>query len=422
MNFLSGYGSGSDDEDKHSAPINDHFSRKIDRDGFVSISIASQEQTNKDDFPKKKKIELLSFLPANIQAALQGNTMYDSDSDSDNAKGPSLKCPLVHKNDSKGSCNLVQSALLTMLPKASNDGAIDTSAHVNSTSCRISTEKKQSRQIANEINEPKIIPNSKFAMPLNPGKQETYFVGKTQVEKPRVSIKSSSTYESLVYVPQNCANPNQGAELSPGDHRIPLFTYAETPCSSVSSRSAALVVYPPARTFGRKEDRALLSNVVQCDGREAYDQMQQASKHEQHGEQFLKDSSGPESNYYHFDDAGDNSSAGSNRKRNRQMEAELLNGNINVVDKSNCAATGPMEWDQKKYVEKQKFEQQVNNAYNFGGTNGSTKLIAQPSRVQNKKHQINSLAMAAANVEMEMFDARGVRNKTKAETQAKYGW
>jgi hypothetical protein len=30
--------------------------------------------------------------------------------------------------------------------------------------------------------------------------------------------------------------------------------------------------------------------------------------------------------------------------------------------------------------------------------------------------------MAAANVELEMMEAKGARNKTKAETQAKYGW
>jgi Mitotic checkpoint regulator, MAD2B-interacting len=104
----------------------------------------------------------------------------------------------------------------------------------------------------------------------------------------------------------------------------------------------------------------------------------------------------------------------SGRKRDRNIEAELLIGNIDVVTSSFVA--GPAAWDRLKYAEKQKLEEQVNKTYKIG------EKIAQPSRLQNKKHQINSLAQAAANVELEMFDAKGARNKSKAETQAKYGW
>ena len=73
-------------------------------------------------------------------------------------------------------------------------------------------------------------------------------------------------------------------------------------------------------------------------------------------------------------------------------------------------------------MEKRKYEEEIGAVYKFGGTGGALKAIAQPNRLQNKKHQINSLAMAAANAEIEMYDSRGTRNKTKAETQAKYGW
>jgi hypothetical protein len=49
-------------------------------------------------------------------------------------------------------------------------------------------------------------------------------------------------------------------------------------------------------------------------------------------------------------------------------------------------------------------------------------LIAAPTKTQNKKHQINSLAMSAASVELELMEARGARSKSKSETQSKYGW
>ena len=58
----------------------------------------------------------------------------------------------------------------------------------------------------------------------------------------------------------------------------------------------------------------------------------------------------------------------------------------------------------------------MNKTYRIGDK------VAQPTRMQKTKHQINSLAAAAAQSELEMYEARGHRNKTRAETQAKYGW
>ena len=59
--------------------------------------------------------------------------------------------------------------------------------------------------------------------------------------------------------------------------------------------------------------------------------------------------------------------------------------------------------------------------FNFGQGAGENQ-IAQPSRVQNKKHQINSLVLSAAQMELDLMDARATRLRSKAETQAKYGW
>jgi hypothetical protein len=53
----------------------------------------------------------------------------------------------------------------------------------------------------------------------------------------------------------------------------------------------------------------------------------------------------------------------------------------------------------------------------FTGGGGKDKMLLQPSRVQNKRHHINSLAMRAAETEIALLDAKGNRGKTKAETQ-----
>ena len=53
---------------------------------------------------------------------------------------------------------------------------------------------------------------------------------------------------------------------------------------------------------------------------------------------------------------------------------------------------------------------------------GETSTVYKPTKVQKRKHQINSLAHAAVERELELMEAKGNALKTKAQTQAKYGW
>jgi proline-rich protein PRCC len=53
---------------------------------------------------------------------------------------------------------------------------------------------------------------------------------------------------------------------------------------------------------------------------------------------------------------------------------------------------------------------------------GESATTFNPSKVQKRKHQINSLAVSAAERELELMEARGNSMKTKSQTQAKYGW
>ena len=67
-------------------------------------------------------------------------------------------------------------------------------------------------------------------------------------------------------------------------------------------------------------------------------------------------------------------------------------------------------------------------ATNVGGEfynprTGTTSASAHgPTKLQRRKHQINSLATAAAERELELMDKKGQSLRTKAQTQAKYGW
>ena len=53
---------------------------------------------------------------------------------------------------------------------------------------------------------------------------------------------------------------------------------------------------------------------------------------------------------------------------------------------------------------------------------GQTTTTTRATKTQKRKHQINSLAIAAAERELELMEKRGRATKTKAETNAKYGW
>ena len=111
------------------------------------------------------------------------------------------------------------------------------------------------------------------------------------------------------------------------------------------------------------------------------------------------------------------------RKRDRIIEQELMQGNLSVVDTAKIVEIEASQepWDSSKYGEQQKREMQLQSVFNFG-QKGGEKLISQPTKVQSRKHQINSLALHAAEMELELMEARGARSKTKSETQAKYGW
>ena len=53
---------------------------------------------------------------------------------------------------------------------------------------------------------------------------------------------------------------------------------------------------------------------------------------------------------------------------------------------------------------------------------GGLETTFKANKMQKRKHQINSLAAEAAERSVEFAQRRGSNFKTKAETQAKYGW
>jgi hypothetical protein len=110
------------------------------------------------------------------------------------------------------------------------------------------------------------------------------------------------------------------------------------------------------------------------------------------------------------------------RKREREIEQSLMSGDTSIITEdniniANVQSVGPQTWDAMGYANKQEREAHIISTYTNGGQMGT-----QPNRLQNKRHQLSSLALKAAQTEISLLDAKSTRTKSKAQTQAKYGW
>lgn len=112
----------------------------------------------------------------------------------------------------------------------------------------------------------------------------------------------------------------------------------------------------------------------------------------------------------------------SQRKRQRNLEQMLMNGNLSVLEQAAVVQdiqVGNQQWDALGYSEQKQKEAAIYKQYT---SDGALKSAIQPTRQQNRKHQLTSLAMKAAETEIAMLDAHIARSKTKSQTQSRYGW
>lgn len=113
------------------------------------------------------------------------------------------------------------------------------------------------------------------------------------------------------------------------------------------------------------------------------------------------------------------------KKREREVEQQLMAGNTSVILNEDVPMTfnevvaEHHTWDSIGYSTRQEREAAILSKYT---KDGSVKGMIQPTKLQNRRHQLTSMALKAAETEIAMMDATTARRKTKAQTQAKYGW
>ena len=106
-------------------------------------------------------------------------------------------------------------------------------------------------------------------------------------------------------------------------------------------------------------------------------------------------------------------------KRKREIEQQLMSGNISVVENSAQLFDvngGNASWAQEQYMDKKAIEKQILAQYHIN--DGTMKQI---TAVNSRRHQINSLVANAAKTELQLLEKGGGGHR-KAETRAKYGW
>ncbi len=110
-----------------------------------------------------------------------------------------------------------------------------------------------------------------------------------------------------------------------------------------------------------------------------------------------------------------------NRKRKeREIELQIQSGNLTSLEGVSLhEVQNSHQWDALSYMDKQNKEIQIMNEYT---NNGTMKSIVQPTKLQNRRHQLSSLALHAAETEIAMMEARYQKSKSKSQTQSKYGW
>ena len=461
MNFLGGYGSGSDSDENAVDGGNAHgvtpsaatilankHQAKVEAMKFQPAPQPIIKETA--DPKKKKKIEILNMLPANIQAALQGDSIYDSDDGDDSEFGSDQRMEIESETkvikSKSGTNSFVTAAskpkkrsrsshdveLLSLLPKvldrptpvshvAPSSSSFETESNLNDDNATAPVQQSSCIEINKANANQKIKGSSVFSMPLVSNNPNDEYRLPTAPAKPIVAQKQKKKSRQNG---DNC-DEEDGEESwrktvmrssSSNNNSGSLFNLNEKKSQAFGAQNSNTVpiqmsVQAQQPTHQSQPSVAIEVNTQDPDlyAYQQYQYQQQMLQYQQQQQQLQQQQT------FTMEDEGDSSS----RRRDRRMEAQLLHGNMEAVNNMETSGTfvaRPAAWDRFSYEERQAQEAEVSRTYKIGQN------IQQSNRLQNRKHQINSLAVAAANTELEMLDAKGRRNKSKAETAAKYGW
>jgi hypothetical protein len=420
MNAIADYGSDEDEADVHHAGVASAQSELNRHPAVVSKTISNSTSNSKADnlknsnknaessqnSKKKRKLDI-SFLPPDIQNALtRGDNLNDSDSDDEKLKQTNNRIDQKHAT-SKGSEGGVAKQFLSQLPKPKNadeevkpknsdlkssgSTGISFKSNVNISVNSDHSSSEDEIEPKNHLKRGQLDPQSSDEdMNVNNDDSESAAVSSTSTQPVSSNSCASAANvdnKNLQSFPQLLPTVRAAPQIN---LPAPIFEQQTAPSrTAITYETHNLAQYPGSKSS--QANNNFVSQVAATAASQSY---------------------GSYSN-----------SKNSNRKRDREIQQQLLSGNVDVVDPNRFVdiVNPNVEWDRTKYNEQLQRQAEVQNMFSFSAQAGN-KMISQPTKNQNRKHQINSLAMSAAEYELELMEVRGARAKAKSETQAKYGW
>lgn len=371
-----------------------------------------------DPAQKKRKLNI-SILPAEIQQALQSDSILDSDDEDDANK----KSGRFASKQSAAPAGLPGRGLLSMLPKPKESSLDSTSdMFIPRSVPAVSTSSKSSgsapakspfsfatTSVETTVLKKKVDP--KLDQVDTKGYSETD-AGDEDENGDDEFLKSSATMSALrrsaapmfTFGASSSSNRNSNSIKNAGasSARIDVDTY--NPTTSFYSKSSAAVFHsgPTAPTAREVHARGAVS--------QQYTGYPSAASHD-----FAWDGD------YAEGMQGSSSEVENRRRRERNLENALLNGDLSAASSLGASEVIPVQgagkWDSSVYREQKERELEVYKKYNLDkGTHH------QPTKSQNRKHQITSLHFQAAKVELALMESKSKSAKSKYETQMKYGW
>jgi Mitotic checkpoint regulator, MAD2B-interacting len=397
MNLLTGY-SSSDEEPEDDQPtklISSHEnpanSVRLGNGSSSSSSLLPTVVSNPITAPvgtKKRKAIIFSTLPIEIQNALtRGSTAQDSDSD-DEPAGLVQKSEWVNKSFNSG-------CLMSLLPAPKNSS----SDLIKGASASTSRPPQPSA--------------SNVRAPLIPVSVEENEIATTNY--------NSDDDDSSGILPFNVDSLRGESMFSLSSANLPATIIPLQEIAVTASHSTAFVA--PKRVPLHAADEATgnlgtMSNNFPDSFR---------------GPDLTMSSSAPlsafrSSSYEQVSQteaAVENYGNGSiaRKRRERDIEQQLISGNLEAAQSMGGGMKemrASNDWNAHAYTTQKQNEAELHKAF-FAGKGGE-KAIAPVSKLQGRKHQINSLVMAAAKTELALLNAKGERNLSKQETRGKYGW
>ena len=409
MNLLTGYSSSDEEaeDDKPTKSISplDNLANpvRVGSGSSSSSSLPSAVVSNPITASvgsKKRKAIIFSTLPIEIQNALtRGSTAQDSDSD-DEPSG------IVQKSE-RASKSFNSGCLMSLLPAPKNSSSdLIKGASASTSRPQMKVIQPSSSNVRTPLVSVSVEKNETATGNYNSDDDDSSGILPCNVDSLRgesmFSLSSATLPDANLPGEKNAVTASHStAFVAP--KRFPLHAASE----SIGDLGTMTNNFPDS--FRGSDFTTSSSAPLSAFRSSSYEQVSQSSS----GLQTDPDTE--------VESYGNGSIA--RKRRERDIEQQLISGNLDAAQSMGGGMKemrANNDWNAHAYTTQKQNEAELHKAF-FAGKGGE-KAIAPVSKLQGRKHQINSLVMQAAKTELALLNAKGERNLSKQETRGKYGW